>query len=291
MKLLMLRGLPASGKSTYAKSLIEKGGWVRVNNDDLRDTMHGGKWTKHNESLITQVREAMIRHALVNGDNVVIDNLNLHPKHKRLYKELAIKYGATFETKDFNTPVQECISRDLLREKGVGRKVIMDWYNQYLRQPAETYVPPAGKPKAIICDIDGTLAHRQEGEGARSFYDWKRVGEDTVDEIVADIIRHYYSRDVNDDDPEPKIILMSGRDAICRPETEEWLKKHDIPYDLLYMRNVDDNRKDSIVKRELFDAYIRENYQAIFILDDRNQVVEMWREMGLKVLQVAEGDF
>lgn len=51
------------------------------------------------------------------------------------------------------------------------------------------------------------------------------------------------------------------------------------------------NRKDVVIKRELFDRYIRDNYQVLFVLDDRNQVVDMWRELGLKCLQVAPGDF
>lgn len=57
------------------------------------------------------------------------------------------------------------------------------------------------------------------------------------------------------------------------------------------MRPEGDIRKDSIVKRELFEKYVRPYYNIEFVLDDRNQVVEMWRSLGLKCLQVAEGDF
>lgn len=283
----MLRGLPASGKSTYAKELISKGGWVRVNNDDLRDTIHGGKWTKYNEKLIVKIREYIIEQALARGDSVVVDNLNLHPKHKKLYKELAEKYGAIFDVKSFNTSLEECIKRDAKREKSVGKKVITDWYDNFLRLPSEKYIPPKNKPSAIICDIDGTLAHMS----GRSPYEWLRVGEDSVDEAVADILRHYYVRDPNDDDPQPKIIILSGRDGICEPQTKQWLEDNNIPYDHLFMRTADDNRKDSIIKRELFDEHIRDNFNILYILDDRNQVVDMWRDMGLKVLQVEPGDF
>lgn len=57
------------------------------------------------------------------------------------------------------------------------------------------------------------------------------------------------------------------------------------------MRPEGDIRKDSIVKREIFENYIRDYYNIQFVLDDRNQVVEMWRSLGLKCLQVQEGDF
>ena len=57
------------------------------------------------------------------------------------------------------------------------------------------------------------------------------------------------------------------------------------------MRKTGDNRKDCIVKRELFDAHIKDKYYIDFILDDRNQVVNMWRELGFTVMQVADGNF
>ena len=76
-----------------------------------------------------------------------------------------------------------------------------------------------------------------------------------------------------------------------RPQTEAWLKEHKIEYIALHMRQADDNRKDSIVKSEIYETFINGYYNVSFVLDDRNQVVEMWREKGLTCLQVAEGDF
>lgn len=62
-------------------------------------------------------------------------------------------------------------------------------------------------------------------------------------------------------------------------------KEYGILYDL-FMREA-----DYIVKAELFDKYVRHNYNVIGVLDDRTQVVNMWRSMGLTCLQVAPGDF
>lgn len=134
---------------------------------------------------------------------------------------------------------------------------------------------------AIICDIDGTLAHMS----GRSPYDWARVGEDSSDRNVAEVVRRLNTSGL-------WIILFSGRDSSCRRETEDWLRANNIPYDDLYMRPQGDNRKDSIIKRELFEKWVEGIYDVLCVLDDRNQVVDMWRnELGLTCLQVAPGDF
>ena len=57
------------------------------------------------------------------------------------------------------------------------------------------------------------------------------------------------------------------------------------------MRTLGDMRKDSIVKQELYEQNILGKFNVSFILDDRQQVVDMWRSLGLTVFQVAEGDF
>jgi hypothetical protein len=57
------------------------------------------------------------------------------------------------------------------------------------------------------------------------------------------------------------------------------------------MRKKGDFRKDSVVKKEIYEKYIKDNFNILFCLDDRNQVVNMWREIGIKCLQVQDGDF
>jgi predicted kinase len=278
MKLLMLRGLPASGKSTYARTLADKG-WVRVNKDDLRAMLHNGKWSREHEKQVLAIRDHIIEQSLSAGLSVVVDDTNLAPKHRQTLTELAKKHAATFETKTFDVPIEECIKRDLARANSVGERVIRQMYDQFLDPPPDAYHPPEDKPSAVLCDIDGTLAHMRN----RSPYEWSKVGEDSLDDAVKgllDLCNFGY-----------QIILLSGRDSVCRPQTEEWLRSYGVPYDQLFMRAENDNRKDSIVKRELFDDFIRNNYQVQFVLDDRDQVVKMWRAMGLKCLQVAEGDF
>ena len=157
------------------------------------------------------------------------------------------------------------------------------------KRKIQTYSEPPYNPDlpdCIIVDIDGTLAHMN----GRSPFDYSKVSTDVVDPQVAEIVRKYAQRDIQDL-PDCYVVIVSGRDAVCMPETTTWLTEHNIPYDELHMRPEGDKRKDSIVKQEIYDKYIKDRYNVKFVLDDRNQVVDMWREIGLKVLQAAPGDF
>jgi hypothetical protein len=88
-----------------------------------------------------------------------------------------------------------------------------------------------------------------------------------------------------------KVILLSGRDESCREETDKWLDRWGIFYDQLIMRTANDNRKDSIIKEELFNEHIKNKYNIHAVFDDRDQVVAVWRKLGLKCFQVEYGHF
>lgn len=280
MKILLLKGLPASGKSTYSKELVTKDhNWVRVNKDDLRAMMNNGEFLGKLEKQVIKTEREIAENALKLGKNVVIDDTNFNPIHEEYFRDLAMRYGAEFEVKFFDTPLEECIKRDIKRPNGVGETVIRKMYNQYLKPQPAVYEHNKNLRTAIMCDIDGTLAHMID----RSPYDWGRVDTDEVDLTIKnllDVLKDKYF-----------IILVSGRDEVCREKTEKWLRGNDITYGMLLMRPENDIRKDSIIKRELFENHIRPYYNIQFVLDDRNQVVEMWRSLGLKCLQVQEGDF
>jgi hypothetical protein len=142
-------------------------------------------------------------------------------------------------------------------------------------------------PYCIIVDIDGTVAH---GTG-RDMYDMSLVHTDVHDEIVVDLIHKYATGSFLDDIPDNYIIVVSARDSVSRPLTEEWFREHNIPYHEMYLRKNGDKRDDTIVKKEIYEEYIKGRFNVRFVLEDRNKVVKMWRSEGLKVLQVEEGDF
>ena len=86
-----------------------------------------------------------------------------------------------------------------------------------------------------------------------------------------------------------KTIVFSGRDGVCRPETEQWLRDKMIDYDDLFMRAEGDSRNDALVKLELFNKHIRGKYNVLFVLDDRPRVVQMWQDvLGLTVFAVGD---
>lgn len=286
MKVLILKGLPASGKTTYAKQLVAKG-WKRINKDDLRAMIDDSKWSRNNEKFVLQLRDVILLAALRKGYSVVIDDTNLHLKHREQIKNLVHKFNqesvdatATVSSKTFDTEPEVCIERDLKRANSVGAKVIWGMYDQFIRPPAKVYEPPKNKPKAIIVDIDGTLAHMVD----RSPYDPTKYHEDIIDETVREIVNRYFEDGVT-------VLLCSGRDVDHVDVTTKWLEGNGVKFHQLLMRPSGDIRKDAEVKQEIYENHIKSDYEVLFVLDDRNRVVQMWREQGLKVLQVAEGDF
>jgi predicted kinase len=295
--LLMLKGLQASGKSTYAKQLVlesqeHKRKWKRVNKDDLRAMIDNYRWSKSNEKFIVQLRDNIVEAALLADFNVVVDDTNFELRHEEALRKIAEKVEEAiaprkiaFETKFFEVSLQEAIRRDLGRVGSVGETVIRATYNKYLAPPPVKYEPPKGKPKAILVDMDGTLAHMM---GRRGPFEWDKVNGDDPDFGVWDLMIAYNARRILSPNNWVELIIFSGRDSAARDKTEEWLQTFDIPHDQMFMRAKGDMRPDEIVKLEMFNEHIRDNYQVLFVVDDRPKVCRMWRAQGLKVFQVGD---
>lgn len=285
MKLTITKGLPASGKTTWAK----KQNAHRINKDDLRAMLNNGVWSKHNEKHILEVRDMLAKHFLMTDHDVIIDDTNLHPKHEQNLRTLVDDlndqgFNITFHVKDFtDVPLDVCLERDKKREKPVGRKVIKRMHRQFFKEdpkPLDIKIFDPALPYCVIFDLDGTLATI----GDRSPYN----GQECLVDYVNTSVRELYWKMTAGD---TKAIIFSGRNGESEPETREWLRLNDIKFDELHMREIGDQRKDSIIKEEMFDKYIRDKYNVIMVVDDRDQVVDMWRKLGLTCLQVNEGDF
>lgn len=135
-------------------------------------------------------------------------------------------------------------------------------------------------PDCYIFDIDGTLAHMQNHRGP---FEWSKVHLDEVDDLMVRILNTL--RETN------KIIIVSGRDGSCRELTSKWLYNNKIKYDLLFMRPTKDYRKDNEIKEEIYNNHLKDKYNILGVFDDRQQVVDMWRSLGLKCFQVEPGNF
>jgi predicted kinase len=273
-------GLPASGKSTWAKAKVDKSpnAVKRVNKDELRAMLDNSYFSKGNEKFVLNIQDQIIKAALEEGKHVIVDNTHLAPKHEARIREL-IKGLAVLEIVDFrHVALETCIKRDLSRFNSVGEKVIRDMYNQFIAPPRNLKpVHNPDLPDAIICDLDGTLALI----GDRSPYDGASCEKDFVNEPVRSILQKSGNA----------IVFVSGREDKSKPQTLAWLEKHGISFDALHMRKSGDMRKDSIVKQEIYEEFILDKYNVAFVLDDRDQVVRVWRDLGLTCLQVDYGDF
>lgn len=294
-----MTGLPASGKSTFAKTLDA----VRFNLDELR-LMHGlnpdkrDQWTSKHEAA---VKEAMIRGAVAvieGGLDVTLDNTFLTPRTPKSIRE-RMQGKATFKVHSFlDVPIEECIQRDAHRLQGhVGENIIRklaknssgarkggwvlddDWMNLWPDVEPAKMNPKA--PSAVVCDLDGTLALHVD----RSPYDVSRIHTDALNIPVFETLFKYYMQGA-------KIILLSGRDeGDAREATKEWLKSKKVNYDHLFMRQAGDKRPDYLVKYELFKQHAEPNFWVNFTFDDRDQCVALWRQLNLTCFQVGYGNF
>lgn len=299
--LFVTRGLPASGKTTWARSWVagDPAQRARVNKDDLRAMVDDGVFVKGvTESRILAIQAAAIQSLLAKGIDVIADNTHLPARSIRDMHALALKTGAHFEVIDFtDVDLETCIAADAGRDRPVGEDVIQDMHRRYLKGKSlpldiplapsrqnsawTPYEPPEDGVDAIIVDIDGTVALMRD----RGPFDWPKVGNDIPNQPVIDVVRTLF-------DAGCEVIFVSGRSDACFPETCKWLDKHvGRIYSELHMRKDGDWRKDTIVKYEIFNEYIRHDFNVRGVFDDRNSVVEMWRDIGLTVFQVADGDF
>jgi predicted kinase len=297
----ILFGPPLSGKS-YFTSLITKNSDVKcVSRDQIRDALNDHSQKPETEKIVSNIHDSMLLALVDQSDyDVIIDNTHYRLAYIKDLLKLLSKCKKDFLVKlvNFsNVDYELLLQRNQIRDRKIPIDVIKKIHHTCKMNVIEAKILVSNFRKekkenmgilpirfdlhrAIIVDIDGTLAHK----GDRNPFDYKNVDKDTVDEVIMETVNQFYRLNY-------RVIIVSGREDSCRDLTIQWLNDNIIKYHDLYMRKSKDMRKDAIVKKEIYDEFIKEHYSVLFVLDDRNQVVEMWREIGLKCLQVAEGDF
>jgi predicted kinase len=297
------RGLPASGKSTWAKEQVVNGNGkiVRVNMDDIR-SMLGLPYSVYAEELALRVQDQAILSAVKSGRDVIVDNTHIEKKMPTRIKKL-FDGDVIFKIKDFtDVPLGHCLERDQQRvgSAHVGADVIRrmharlqkvsiteDWLNDVKLSPKLIHDPSIHQ-WAVVFDIDGTLAKHV----SRSPYDYSRVLTDELFYEIAELTWTFKEEGYT-------VLIMSGRPGSVqiRKDTEQWLRERGVYFDALHMRGdnyanpEDDKRNDSDVKQEMVDQHIRGKYNVRLWFDDRDRVVRRLRKLGIKVAQVADGDF
>ena len=266
--------------------------------------------------------------ALKVGKRVVIDNTNLRARYVSEYIKIAIDMGLSKEEikiKRFDVDVEAATERVKQRKKfPVPKEVIQQQHDALVNAkftvdelwekitakyiPRRWYLPPFevnprindnSLPKAVICDLDGTLAHRRLITSGfiqyRSFFDYAKCGTDIADLLVTDVVKGLRNQGYT-------IIFVSGRKSSCIDITKDFIQRatgfKENEY-LLFMRNelqdthhntntgrIEDD-SDDIVKYRLYNEYIRGKYNVVGAIDDRKRVVALWEQLGLRVLNVG----
>lgn len=281
MKAIFTIGVSASGKTTWAE---QQKGFVNINRDDIRfETFCGGvrswslyKFSKANEAKVSEIQHARLMAAVENGQDIIISDTNLNPKNYIALFNILDDRGYEIELKYFPISYEEALKRDSSRANPVGQQVIARQFEQFNKLYGDKVVNDPSLPKCIIVDVDGTVAE-MNGRGP---FEWDKVGNDLPKKDVIETVKAIAATGV-------KVIVFSGRDGSCFRDTTQWLADNDVDYNLFAMREAGDMRKDSIIKRELFDKHVAGKYYVQGVFDDRPQVVRMWREMGLTVFALG----
>lgn len=307
-KLILTRGIQGSGKSTWARKWVEEDpeNRVRFNNDDIRN-MLGKYWVPSREHMVSSIKHTFIKEAMCKGYTIVIDNMNLNPKEVKYFEDIVnihnnlveefrsqnklnpiddFKYEIEF--KDFFIPLEECIRRDAMRPNPIGEKIIRDTWRRYKHfiqtSEVERYVNNLkhyeGKPKCIVIDMDSTICFNVSkrpwyGEGAA-----EGMVNDVPNTGVCDIIKQLQEQYL--------IIVATGRDTSQEEVTKQWLAKQGINVAEYFFRTNGDYRKGIEIKKEEITA-ILEKYDIVAIFEDCESIVQMYRDMGLTVLQPNKG--
>jgi predicted kinase len=282
--LILMVGPPGSGKSTLAKQLPVD---VIINQDSQ------GK-EEHLE---------LFKQSIELGLSIAVDRMNFSKEQRNRYLEPAKAAGYKTKIQVLHVPKNVCLIRCALRkdhltirdEKTAARAVGF-FFKSYERvedteadEVIRIYGDGSVRRNVVLCDLDGTLCNIDHRLPLMKLpkKDWKGffagIEKDSVNDFCANILARF-SHDYG-------IILSSGRPDTTREVTEEWLQKHNIDYNHLFMRPRDDFRPDNVVKEIILEFEILSRYNVYMALDDRDQVVQMLRKHGIRTLQVADGDF
>ncbi len=314
-KLLKIyRGLPGSGKTSKAlREATHAGvreGHVLAGRDHIRRTLgiKGGVGTPDEESRVTREQDLLIKEGMDIFGHVVVhvDDMNLKEAYVKRLRGLAKKYHADVEIVDLrDVPLRTCIENDLQRkaEGGhyVGEARIRELHRRYISHEARVtpkvvnrkgmpdtykpalYTPDPSLPIGFIVDLDGTTALKHAG---RSFWDYNdKVLDDHPNKPVIDVVKGLMQLG-------RKPVFLSGRMDSCEFATRSWISRHITASDYpLLMRKTGDTRPDYEVKDEIFERDVKSRFAINLALDDRNQIVDLWRAKGIPTLQVQDGNF
>ncbi len=293
-QLVIFQGISGSGKTTKALEMKKKDPNIKiVTRDDIRHMLDGFRksdtgYSKGNENFVKSVRDYIITEGLKKGHKVISADTNLHEKTLGELISLAnnLDVPVIIDDSFLQVPLEECIKRDSKRIDSVGEMVIRSQWNEYYGVKGTSRVKyieqDPNLPLAYICDIDGTASL---GPNNRSAYDESKVSNDEPNIYVRNLLKSFINTHT--------ILFVSGRTNGCREATTDWIIKHYgnifmVGRAKLFMRNIGDNRKDAIVKEEIYNTHIKGRYFISGVFDDRLSTSKLWYSLGLPLFRVGD---
>jgi predicted kinase len=304
-QIMVLKGAPASAKSTFARELMNKepGRWKRINNDAIREAVDFGVWSQENEKHIRALRKHLLQEFLRAGYDIIVDNVN---GGKRNFDEICAQVSkmnidcCVFE-KAFYVPLPELIERDNKRTGNakVGEKVVKRWFDELGGDMFRFYKPRSevftkricaldrpwtpmeqneNNPKCSIFDLDGSMCLLN-----RNPYDPSTCINDTPHKHVVELCKLHYNTG-------HKIFFFSGREDKHIEMTRVWLDKYfGYPYEL-HMRETNNFEDDAKLKERMFNTHIKDKYNCVLWCDDRLRVCRFIHRAGLPLFRVGSPD-
>lgn len=154
-------------------------------------------------------------------------------------------------------------------------------------------------PNMVIVDLDGTIADARHREHYAQNGEWDAFHQASTLDIPRPDVQWFLNCMINlmANQPQPHIVILTGRNERYRPLTEAWLIKNNIFYDELIMRPDNNFEKDGELKvRQLTELCEAAGFDhpceaVIVALEDRDQMVEAYRELGIPCWQVQAGGY
>lgn len=286
MKLTLFVGPPGSGKSTMARAMF-----------DSADTVFGTTYINQDEQGRERHLE-LFKDAISEGRPIIVDRMGFNREQRNRYLNPAKAAGYETEIIILHQPYNVCLERvrarkdhETIKDENAARGALGLFFSKYERVQDEeadkiTRIWPEGdKPDAVWIDIDNTLSdasHREHYlQGSKK--NWKGF----FSEMSNDPVNNWCRMLAIGMKGCSHVLICSARPDNYRKQTEEWLAFNDVPYDKLIMRQRNDSRKDSIVKEIIYEFEVKTQYNLLFSVDDRKQVIDQIRTHGVTVLDCA----
>lgn len=286
MKAILTVGVSGCGKSFWSN---QQKGFNVISRDDFRkeellslgiDVSEINIWKhfnfkKHEKNSYERWRVALDNAVEDKEDLILADTwLNENLRNQIIAELEAVGYEV--ELKVFFTDYYVYLKQNRLRKDSLEDSVIAEQWKKFAEQFLR--VENEGKQKCVCVDLDGTISKMNN----RKPYDWDKVSQDSFDDIVWSAVCGIAKA------KNAQIIFLSGRDGICYEDTLEWLTYHTQTNPTLFMRKENDMRDDRIIKKELWEKHIKNNFKVIAVFDDRPKVVSLWNDMGFKTFALGD---